>query len=94
MGQDMGKDLFCRQSVIKCFSKTRKIKQNWTRSESFDICFCIGFDSYCKKLFIEWILGTNLCLKPILTFSSLLLIYQVIRQLMKQFVYRDKVLLY
>ena len=40
----------CLQSVAKYFAKNWKIKQNWTRSGNFDICFCISFDRYCQKL--------------------------------------------
>ena len=32
------------QSVTKYFAKIKKIKQNWTRPENFDIYFCISLD--------------------------------------------------
>ena len=31
-------------------AKSKKIKQNLTRPENFDICFCKYFDRYCQKL--------------------------------------------
>ena len=30
-------------------NKLKKIKQNWTKREKFDICFSVRFDHYCKK---------------------------------------------
>ena len=27
----------------------KKIKQNWTRAEIFDVCFCLIFDFYCQN---------------------------------------------
>ena len=29
----------CQQSVTKHLAKSKKIKQNWTKPERFDICF-------------------------------------------------------
>ena len=36
--------------VTKYFVKNKKIKQNWTKPENFDIWFCVRFDRYCQKL--------------------------------------------
>ena len=30
--------------------KIKEIKENWTRPENFDICFCVSFDRYYQKL--------------------------------------------
>ena len=30
--------------------QNKKIKQNWTRPENFDICFYVSFYCYCQKL--------------------------------------------
>ena len=40
---------FYLQSMEITFRKIRKIKQNWTRPETFDICFYVRFHSYCQK---------------------------------------------
>ena len=37
-------------SYEKYFAKGRKIMQNWTRPENFDMCFCVRFDQNCQKL--------------------------------------------
>ena len=39
------------QSVIKYFSKVKQTKENWTRPQNCDTCFCVSFDHYCQKLF-------------------------------------------
>ena len=38
------------QSVTKYMAKSKEIKQNWTRSENFDISLCVNFDRYFQKL--------------------------------------------
>ena len=40
------------QAVTKYLAKSKKIKQNWTRLEYFDICFYVSFDCYCQKLIV------------------------------------------
>ena len=30
-------------------AKSKKIKQNWTRTENFDVCFLVNFDRYFQK---------------------------------------------
>ena len=42
--------IFYLQSVTKYLANSKKIKQNWTRPEKFDICFCISFDCYFQKV--------------------------------------------
>ena len=37
----------------KFLAKSKEIKQNWKRSENFDISFCVSFDRYCQKLICE-----------------------------------------
>ena len=34
------------QSVTKYTVKSKKLKQNWTIPDIFNVCFCIGFDHY------------------------------------------------
>ena len=36
--------------MAKYFVKNKKIKQNLTVPQNFDICCCISFDRYCQKL--------------------------------------------
>ena len=38
------------QAVIKYLVKSKKIKQNLTRQENFNICFCVRFECYFQKL--------------------------------------------
>ena len=38
------------QAVIKYLVKNKKIKQNWTRQENFNIWFCLSFECYFQKL--------------------------------------------
>ena len=45
-----GKLLVQLQSVAKYFTKTKKIKQNWTRPENFDISFCVSSGHFCQGL--------------------------------------------
>ena len=33
-------------------AKSKKMKQNWTRPENLNICFCGSFDRYCQKLLL------------------------------------------
>ena len=35
---------FYRKSTIKYMSKSKKIKQNWTRLQTFNICFCVNIN--------------------------------------------------
>ena len=45
---------FHRKSTTKYKAKSEKIKQNWIRSQIFDTCFCVSFDSSCQNFFSEW----------------------------------------
>ena len=38
------------QSVTRYIVKSNKIKQTWTRLDKFNICLCVNFGRYCKKL--------------------------------------------
>ena len=40
------KSVFTDNIGEKIFPKVKKIKQNLTRLEKFDICFCVIFDNY------------------------------------------------
>ena len=59
---EVGNFKFCEKVLLLLFcyycltlAKSKKIKQNWTRLENFDICFCVSFDRYCQKLvFWRW----------------------------------------
>ena len=33
-------------------AKSKKMKQNWTRPENLNVCFCGSFDHYCQKLLL------------------------------------------
>ena len=41
----------------KVFGKCNKIKQNCTKPEKFNICYCLDFDLYYQKLISEWKTG-------------------------------------
>ena len=38
------------QLLTKYIAKSKKIKQNCTRQEKFDIFFCVSVERYCKKV--------------------------------------------
>ena len=40
------------QSLMKYFGKSKKIKQNWTRPENFDIRFSVIYGNYCQILVV------------------------------------------
>ena len=43
-----------KDSVLqKYMAKSKKVRQTWTRPESFDISFCVSFDRYCQNLLCE-----------------------------------------
>ena len=45
------------------WNKEKKIQQNWTELENFDINFCLLF-AIAKIKILKWILGTRLCVQP------------------------------
>ena len=81
----------------------KEIKQNWTGTRAFDICFCVTFNCYCPILFSGRENGdyalplTNFEILQI--FSSVLKSYVSCRQLMREplikaYYSRNQVLLY
>ena len=38
------------QSWKKYQEQNKRIKQNWTESGNFNVCFCVIFDRYCQSL--------------------------------------------
>ena len=60
--------LFQQQLLIKRLSKRKKMMQNWTRPEKFDICLCVSYDCYYQKLILERRIGTSICPHLILIF--------------------------
>ena len=67
-----------------------KNKQNWTRTDNFDICFCVVFlTASVQQSPIEERLDTRLCPYPNLRFSCFLIsqdLYSVVRQLVREIV--------
>ena len=72
-------------------TNSKKVKQNWTRPENFDICFSISFDHYCEKLIFVGRLDT----KPVLSINFEVFYSipdfersKIVRQLVRQLVYK------